>query len=112
MLPKRGSVRPLLVVIDDVHAADAASLLLLRFVAQELADTAVVFLVTFRDQAAARDAGVAASVADLCLMADDVMTLHGFDIDEIREFVAGAYGQEGEEHDLETIVRGTAGKPG
>ena len=40
---------PLLVVLDDLHWADAASLLLLRFVATELADARVLALGTYRD---------------------------------------------------------------
>ena len=40
---------PLLVVLDDLHWADAASLLLLRFVATELADARVLVLGTYRD---------------------------------------------------------------
>ena len=40
---------PLLVVLDDVHAADASSLLLLEFVAVDLADAQVLLLAAFRD---------------------------------------------------------------
>src|SRR5262249_1217381 len=40
---------PLLVVLDDLHWADAASLLLLRFVATELADARLLVLGTYRD---------------------------------------------------------------
>jgi hypothetical protein len=39
----------LLVVLEDLHAADGSSVLLLRFVARELRSTRAVFLVTFRD---------------------------------------------------------------
>src|SRR5262249_24645840 len=40
---------PLLIVLDDLHWADATSLLLLRFVATELADACVLVLGTYRD---------------------------------------------------------------
>src|SRR5262249_50015003 len=40
---------PLLVLLDDLHWADAASLLLLRFVATDLADARVLVVGTYRD---------------------------------------------------------------
>ena len=41
--------RPLLVTLDDIHAADEPSLLLLRFLGQALADARVVLLASYRD---------------------------------------------------------------
>jgi predicted ATPase len=40
---------PRLIVLDDLHWADAPSLLLLRFAARELADCGLLFLGTYRD---------------------------------------------------------------
>jgi tetratricopeptide (TPR) repeat protein len=40
---------PTLIVLDDVHAADESSLLLLRFAARELGDAPIAFLVLHRD---------------------------------------------------------------
>jgi hypothetical protein len=40
---------PLLVLLDDLHWADATSLLLLRFIATELADERLLILGTYRD---------------------------------------------------------------
>jgi tetratricopeptide (TPR) repeat protein len=48
---------PLLVVFDDLHWADAASLLLLRFVATELADARLLVLGTYRDVEMRQGAG-------------------------------------------------------
>jgi len=39
---------PVVLVLDDVHAADGPSLLLLRFVADELREAAILVLATFR----------------------------------------------------------------
>jgi predicted ATPase len=55
---------PLLVVLDDLHWADAASLLLLRFIATELADARLLVLGTYRDVEMRRGAG-AGMLADL-----------------------------------------------
>lgn len=41
--------RPVLLVIDDLHAADEPSLLLLRYVASVLADSRALVVATFRD---------------------------------------------------------------
>jgi DNA-binding SARP family transcriptional activator len=44
-----GRERPLSLVLDDLHAADEPSLLLLRYVASTLADSRVLLVGTFRD---------------------------------------------------------------
>jgi predicted ATPase len=41
--------RPILLVLDDLHAADAPSLLLLQFVARELASSRVLLICALRD---------------------------------------------------------------
>jgi predicted ATPase len=41
--------RPLIVILDDLHAADETSLLLLRFVRTDLADTSLLLLGTYRE---------------------------------------------------------------
>ncbi|MDP9189257.1 MAG: AAA family ATPase, partial [Actinomycetota bacterium] len=43
------SIEPLAVVLDDLHAGDASSLLLLRFVAGELADAPILIVGCYRD---------------------------------------------------------------
>jgi DNA-binding SARP family transcriptional activator len=43
------ATRPLLIVLDDLHAADEASLLMLRFVAAELGRSRILVLGTYRD---------------------------------------------------------------
>jgi DNA-binding SARP family transcriptional activator len=48
-LRNASAVRPLLLVLDDLHAADEPSLLLLRFVARELGSIGVMLLCAYRD---------------------------------------------------------------
>lgn len=48
-LRNAASARPLVVFLDDLHAADAPSLLLLRFVAAELGDAPILILGCYRD---------------------------------------------------------------
>lgn len=48
-LRNAGAGQPLMVVLDDLHAADAPSILLLRFAARELGDARVLVLGAYRD---------------------------------------------------------------
>jgi hypothetical protein len=48
-LQRATKTRPLVVVLDDLHAADAPSLLLLRFVARELDSTRMLLVAAYRD---------------------------------------------------------------
>ena len=57
--------QPLMLVLDDLHAADASSVLLLRFVARELGDARVLVLGAYRDIELDRDNPLAAALAEL-----------------------------------------------
>jgi DNA-binding SARP family transcriptional activator len=48
-LRRATQVRPLVLVLDDLHAADEPSLLLLRFVAREIADSRLLVVCAYRD---------------------------------------------------------------
>jgi DNA-binding SARP family transcriptional activator/tetratricopeptide (TPR) repeat protein len=48
-LRKASQSRPLVLIMDDLHAADAPSLLLLRFVVRELGSTHILLLGAYRD---------------------------------------------------------------
>ncbi len=48
-LRRAASDRPLVFILDDLHAADEPSLMLLRFLASTLADSRILVVATFRD---------------------------------------------------------------
>src|ERR687898_658997 len=48
-LRRAASCEPLAILLDDLHAADAPSLLLLRFMAEELADAPILIVGCYRD---------------------------------------------------------------
>ena len=52
-------------MLDDVHAADASSLLLLEFVAAELADARILVLAAYRDPELATGDPTAVALADV-----------------------------------------------
>jgi tetratricopeptide (TPR) repeat protein len=64
-LRNAGAVQPLMLVLDDLHAADAPSVLLLRFVARELEDARVLVLGAYRDVELDRDNPLAVALAEL-----------------------------------------------
>jgi tetratricopeptide (TPR) repeat protein len=57
--------QPILLVLDDLHAADASSVLLLRFVSRELGDARVMVLGAYRDIEVGRGHPLAAALAEL-----------------------------------------------
>lgn len=57
--------QPLVLVLDDLHAADEPSLLLLRFAAREIGDTQLLILATFRDTELGPDSPLSAALAQL-----------------------------------------------
>jgi hypothetical protein len=78
---------PLLVVIDDLHAADVATLRLLEFLAGSLRGTRILAIGTYRVGAGRAHADVAAALADL-RKAGERMRLIGLAPDEVAEIAA------------------------
>ncbi len=64
-LRNAGAVQPLMLVLDDLHAADAPSILLLRFVARELGDARVLVLGAYRDLELDRGHPLTVALAEL-----------------------------------------------
>lgn len=64
-LGRAGAKRPLLLVLEDLHAADASTLLLLEFVARQLGTMPVAVIGTYRDLEARLRAEVAEPIARL-----------------------------------------------
>jgi tetratricopeptide (TPR) repeat protein len=64
-LRNAGTGQPLMLVLDDLHAADAPSILLLRFVARELGDAHVLVLGAYRPIELGRGHPLTAALAEL-----------------------------------------------
>ena len=90
-----GRRRPLLLVLEDGHWADAPTLLLLRHLARSATDARLLLLATFRDTEVDVPTELADALADL-RRADDVVRLKlgGLSEGEIVEFVQCAAGRE------------------
>ncbi len=64
-LRSAAGTQPLVLVLDDLHAADAPSLLLLRFVARELADAHLLIVCAYRDEGTRLPPHLAPTLAEL-----------------------------------------------
>ena len=65
LLHQASQRRPLVVILEDLHAADAPSLLLLRFVARAASEQRTVMLGTYRDVELSRDHPLTTTLPEL-----------------------------------------------
>src|SRR4051794_17473829 len=86
-----GQRRPVLLVIEDAHWADAPTLLLLRHLARTAGDARLLLLATFRDTPADMPPELAEALADL-RRADDIVRLRlaSLSDEEVDDFVRSA----------------------
>jgi DNA-binding CsgD family transcriptional regulator/tetratricopeptide (TPR) repeat protein len=88
-----GRHRPVLLVLEDVHWADAPTLLLLRHLARA-GSARTLLLATFRDTEADVPGGLSEMLADLRRYDTVRLGLHGLSGDEVAEFVRSAAGED------------------
>src|SRR3954469_11514047 len=80
--------RPLVLVIDDLQAADTPSLLLLRFLAPRLAAIPVLAVVTYRDTEVVPGGDLASALADVGRSPSTRrLALGGFGEDDVGRFI-------------------------
>jgi hypothetical protein len=84
--------RPLMIVLDDLHAADAASLVLLRFVSEAVADAPILIVGSYREREV-RLHERRESFAELIRTATRI-SLQGLSVDEVEAYLTGVTGQE------------------
>jgi tetratricopeptide (TPR) repeat protein len=112
ILRNAGRVRPLLVVLDDLHAADTASMLLLRFMASQLADMRVLIVGTYRDLALAPNQNFPDAIAELQREpVTRVIRIGGLKPAELATFIAATADFAPEDELVAAIWRATSGNP-
>jgi tetratricopeptide (TPR) repeat protein len=84
--------RPLVLVLDDLHAADRPSLLLLQLIARELRDAPILVLGCYRDVEVRRQPDLAAVLGDLARDAIRV-PLRGLGQQDVARFIAQSVGR-------------------
>lgn len=91
LLKYAGSERPLVVILDDLHQADPASLHFLAFVVRELRQAAVLLLVTYRDFDAQRNPARLEAITELARQEPSrSIHLHGLSAAEVAEFISAS----------------------
>jgi len=83
---RAAAARPLVLLLDDLHAADLPSLLLLQFVARELHDTHLLVLGTYREVDAQRAAERAEALSAVARWGHR-LPLHGWSEAEVADFI-------------------------
>ena len=101
---------PQLVVLDDLHAADPSSLLLLQFLVRDLRSGALLVVGTYRD-AEARLAPEVGRTLTLVAREATVLPLRRLHQREVADFVAQATGAAPSVDQVEAIHRRTEGNP-
>ena len=98
LLTAVGRKRPVLLIIEDGHWADAPTLLLLRHLARPGGDARLLLLATFRDTEADMPETLSETLADLRRSEDVVrLRLGGLSGDDVMEFVRRAAGADSSE---------------
>ncbi|CAN5801329.1 hypothetical protein BH24CHL6_BH24CHL6_16630 [soil metagenome] len=104
--------RPTLLVLDDLHAGDTPSILLLRFLASQLADMDLLIIGTYRDVALSPDHALTAALGE---MAREPLTrlvvLQGLSEDVAGRFIELAVGSAPSARLARGMWRETSGNP-
>ena len=111
-LRRAAEARALVLVLDDLHAADDPSLLLLEFVAREIADTPLMVICAYRDVDPALRGPLVAALAQLVREPRAVhIELEGLSQADVAEYVQRATGVEAAPELVHTIRDETEGNP-
>ena len=103
---------PLLLVLDDVHAADASSLLLLEFVAVDLADAPILLLAAFREtEPDSLDPTVSTALARAIRAASFSLALSGLKETDVAAFIEQSTTEQPSPALVHAIAAETEGNP-
>lgn len=103
---------PLLVVLEDVHSADAPSLLLLRFIASEAERGKLMVIASYRTTELTREHPLAAAIAEIERVPSSIkMLMKGLSPGDARDLVVGLARFEPPDDVLGALHRETDGNP-
>jgi tetratricopeptide (TPR) repeat protein len=104
--------QPLLVVLDDLQAADTPSLLLLRFIGSALADDRLLILGTFRDTELTGETDVPPALGELGREPTALrLPLGGLSRDDVADLMRAAAGRLPSSSLVDTVAGETEGNP-
>jgi class 3 adenylate cyclase len=104
--------QPLVLVLDDLHWADKASLLLLQFLARELGTDRLLLLGTYRDVELRRQHPLSETLAELARnpLCERIL-LRGLARDDVARFIEATTGRAPADALVEAVFRETEGNP-
>lgn len=104
--------KPRVIVLDDLHWADAPSLLLLQFLAEHLGDAPMLVLGSYRNVEVGRQHPLARTLAELTRRpATKRIVLQGLSAADVARYVALVAGHEPSSRLVEALLRETEGNP-
>lgn len=104
--------RPVVLLLEDLHAADAPSLLLLRFVAPEIASARVLLVGTYRDTELSDSHPLTAALADLARhQVTRPLRVGGLAEPEVARFIENTAGHRPTRKLLTAVHDETEGNP-
>lgn len=111
-LKRSSQDRPLLLILDNLHWADGSSLRLLQFLAQEIADTRLLILGTYRDADLTREHPLFDTLGDLTRQRlFSRVLLRGLSSDEVGQVIESASGVVPPSDLISTVHAQTEGNP-
>ena len=112
LLKDAARTRPLFIVLDDLHSADIPSLLFLRFLARELADSRVLVVGTYRDVGLGRQHPLSQVLAELLREEGGrLICLGGFSESNVARFMEMSVGQRPPADLVGAVFQETEGNP-
>ncbi len=108
LLTLTSKVSPLILVLDDLGAADIPSLLLLKFLAHELHNSHILLLATYRDSDLRSSPFFADAIGEIVREAK-IINLHGLTRGEVAELVRGQVPMTAE--NVEALSLASGGNP-
>jgi len=106
------TARPLVLVLDDLQAADTPSLLLLQFVAGELAEAHIMVVGAYRDEGLDQDRQLASILAELSRgQVTRHLQLTGLDESEVARFIETTASISAPDALVSAVYRETEGNP-
>lgn len=111
-LRNASQARPIVLILDDLHAADASSLLLLQFLARELGSTRTLVVGAYRDAGPTPGEPLTATLAEL--LREPVtrrLSLGGLSAREVEEYVERAASEIASPELVTALGEKTEGNP-
>ena len=103
--------RPVVILLEDLHWADASSLEMLSFLAEAIVDVPVLVVATYRDVGVRSSVSLTETLADLARQpAVRRLDLHGLEVDDVSALMAADDAESGSEA-VRSVHRRTQGNP-